>query len=103
MAERYAYDDGSGELGFISSVSAPFCGACTRARLSSEGVFYTCLFAVQGTDLRGPLRAGTSDDELAAIIRSTWQRRADRYSEQREELLRGEQPLRKIEMHYIGG
>lgn len=103
VAERYAYDDGSGELGFISSVSAPFCGACTRARLSSEGVFYTCLFAVQGTDLRGPLRAGTSDDELAAIIRSTWQRRADRYSEQREELLRGEQPLRKIEMHYIGG
>jgi cyclic pyranopterin phosphate synthase len=103
VAERYTYDDGAGEIGFISSVSAPFCGECSRARLSSEGVFYTCLFAAQGTDLRAPIRAGASDDDLVALIRAAWERRDDRYSEQREELLRRERPLRKIEMHYIGG
>ena len=103
VAERYAFDDGGGEIGFISSVTNPFCGACTRARLSSEGVFYTCLFATQGTDLRAPLRAGASDDELRDLIANTWQRRGDRYSEMRASLHAGEQPLRKIEMYYIGG
>jgi cyclic pyranopterin phosphate synthase len=103
VAKRYRYDDGAGEIGFISSVSAPFCGDCTRARLSSEGVFYTCLFATAGTDLRGLLRGGASDDELASLLRTAWTGRADRYSEQREALRRGEHPLQKIEMHYIGG
>jgi cyclic pyranopterin phosphate synthase len=103
VARRYRYDDGAGEIGFISSVSAPFCGDCTRARLSSEGIFYTCLFATSGTDLRGALRGGASDEELAALLHSAWSGRADRYSEQREALRRREQPLPKIEMHYIGG
>jgi GTP 3',8-cyclase len=103
VAERYAFDDGAGEVGFISSISNPFCGACTRARLSSEGVFYTCLFAQSGVDLRAPLRAGATDDELLELIRNTWLRRGDRYSEQRASLRNGEQPLRKIEMYYIGG
>jgi len=103
VAERYAFDDGAGEIGFISSVTNPFCGDCTRARLSSEGVFYTCLFATSGTDLRTPLRNGASDDELRDLITRTWQVRADRYSEQRTSLGSGEHPLRKIEMYYIGG
>jgi cyclic pyranopterin phosphate synthase len=103
VAERYAFDDGVGEIGFISSVSNPFCGACSRARLSSEGVFYTCLFASTGVDLRAPLRNGASDSELLELIRNTWLHRTDRYSEQRASLPNGEQPLRKIEMYYIGG
>jgi cyclic pyranopterin phosphate synthase len=103
VAERYRYDDEAGEIGFISSVSAPFCGDCTRARLSSEGVFYPCLFAAGGTDVRGPLRAGATDGELVELLRAAWSRREDRYSEQREALRHREQPLRKIEMHYIGG
>ncbi|HEY6644218.1 GTP 3',8-cyclase MoaA [Povalibacter sp.] len=103
VAERYAFDDGAGEIGFISSVTNPFCGACSRARLSSEGVLYTCLFATQGTDLRGPLRSGASDDELRALIATTWQHRGDRYSEQRATLSSKEHALRKIEMYYIGG
>ena len=103
VAERYAFDDGRGEIGFISSVTNPFCGACTRARLSSEGVLYTCLFATQGTDLRAPLRNGATDDELRALIADNWQHREDRYSEQRASLSRSEHPLRKIEMYYIGG
>jgi cyclic pyranopterin phosphate synthase len=103
VAERYEFVDGGGEVGFISSVTNAFCGDCTRARLSSEGVFYTCLFANSGTDLRGPLRSGATDDELYALIRNTWQHRGDRYSELRSTLRAGEQPLRKIEMYYIGG
>jgi GTP 3',8-cyclase len=103
VARRYRYDDGAGEIGFISSVSAPFCGDCTRARLSSEGVFYTCLFAANGTDLRGALRGGASDEELVSLVRAAWTGREDRYSERREALRRSEQPLQKIEMHYIGG
>jgi cyclic pyranopterin phosphate synthase len=103
VAERYAFDDGSGEIGFISSVTNPFCGACTRARLSSEGVLYTCLFATEGADLRTPLRNGASDDELRTLISNTWQRREDRYSEQRASMSRSEHALRKIEMYYIGG
>jgi len=103
VAERYAFDDGAGEIGFISSITNPFCGSCTRARLSSEGVFYTCLFARTGLDLRAPLREGASDDELRELICSTWKRRADRYSELRASMPPREQPLRKIEMYYIGG
>src|SRR5882672_2499386 len=103
VAERYRFKDGAGEIGFISSVSEPFCGSCTRARLSSDGALYTCLFATTGTDLRGPLRAGASDTELLAIIRGVWQKRTDRYSELRAGLRAGEHPLRKVEMYYIGG
>jgi len=103
VAERYAYTDGAGEIGFVSSVTAPFCGDCHRARLSSEGSLYTCLFATRGTDLRSPLRAGASDDELLVMMRAAWQQRSDRYSELRQERRADEQPLQKIEMHYIGG
>ena len=102
VAERYRMADGSGEVGFISSVSQPFCGDCTRARLSSEGVLYACLFATEGVDLRAPLRAGHDDDALRATIREAWTRREDRYSEIRR-TLRRQQPRRKIEMFYIGG
>jgi cyclic pyranopterin phosphate synthase len=103
VASRYTYEDGSGEIGFVSSVSEPFCGDCNRARLSSEGVLYTCLFATRGLDLRAPLRAGASDAELLELLRSAWSQRADRYSEMRSELRGSEAPLRKVEMHYIGG
>jgi cyclic pyranopterin phosphate synthase len=103
VAERYVYDDGAGEIGFVSSVSAPFCGDCNRARLSSEGVLYTCLFASQGVDLRSPMRAGATDAELLDMLRRAWSQRADRYSELRNELPTREAPLRKVEMNYIGG
>ena len=103
VAQRWRFDDGGGEVGFISSVSQPFCGSCSRARLSSEGKFYTCLFATQGLDLRAAIRAGANDDELTTVIRGKWLGRTDRYSEQREELRRTEPSLKKIEMYYIGG
>jgi GTP 3',8-cyclase len=103
VARRYAFADGQGEVGFISSVTQPFCGACTRARLSSDGILYTCLFAQNGRDLRGPLRAGASDSELETLIRGTWLEREDRYSEQRA-VLRGREGAKpKVEMNYIGG
>ena len=102
VATRYAYEDNAGEVGFISSVSQPFCGDCTRARLSSDGVLYTCLFAAQGTDVRAKLRAGADDEELRRLIRTLWRRRDDRYSELREKPA-GEPKPRKIEMYYIGG
>lgn len=103
VAERYAYADGQGEIGFISSISQPFCGACSRARLSSDGVLYTCLFATSGLDLRAPLRAGADDDALLALIRDRWTARADRYSELRASLRAGAEQAPKIEMNYIGG
>ncbi|MEO6078963.1 MAG: GTP 3',8-cyclase MoaA [Steroidobacteraceae bacterium] len=103
VARRYAFNDGKGEVGFISSVTQPFCGACSRARLSSDGALYTCLFAQTGTDLRGPLRAGVDDNELAGIIRNTWTRREDRYSEQRILLRAKTASGPKVEMNYIGG
>jgi cyclic pyranopterin phosphate synthase len=103
VAQRWRFDDGGGEVGFISSISQPFCGACSRARLSSEGKFYTCLFATQGTDLRAPLREGADDAELLRIIRGAWLGRSDRYSELREELRRDTAETKKIEMYYIGG
>jgi cyclic pyranopterin phosphate synthase len=103
VAKRYAFVDGKGEVGFISSVTQPFCGACSRARLSSDGVFYTCLFAQSGTDLRGPLRAGADDAAMDALIRGVWLGRTDRYSEQRA-VLRARHDLQpKVEMNYIGG
>ena len=86
VAQRWRFDDGVGEVGFISSVSQPFCAACSRARLSSEGKFYTCLFATQGLDLRAALRGGADDAELLQMVRGAWLGRTDRYSELREEL-----------------
>jgi cyclic pyranopterin phosphate synthase len=105
VAKRWQFDDGAGEIGFISSVSQPFCGDCSRARLSSEGKFYTCLFATQGLDLREAMRAGAADDELLQMIRGTWQGRTDRYSELRGVSRRTAQVggEKKIEMYYIGG
>jgi GTP 3',8-cyclase len=103
VAERYLYEDGAGEIGFISSVSRPFCGDCTRLRLSADGSLYTCLFATRGTDLRGPLRAGASDEALKTLFAHLWQRRSDRYSEQRAALNNGAAKAPKIEMYHIGG
>jgi cyclic pyranopterin phosphate synthase len=103
VAQRWRFDDGAGEIGFISSVSQPFCGACSRARLSSEGKFYTCLFATEGIDLRAAVRAGATDSELLNVIRGKWLGRTDRYSELRDEKRRTEPLLKKIEMYYIGG
>jgi cyclic pyranopterin phosphate synthase len=101
VARRYSLADGSAEIGFISSVTQPFCGNCSRARLSSDGRFYTCLFAAEGTDLRSPMRGGASDQELLALISAVWQRREDRYSELRENLrARG---VQHVEMNYVGG
>jgi cyclic pyranopterin phosphate synthase len=103
VARRWRFDDGGGEVGFISSISQPFCGDCSRARLSSEGKFYTCLFAAQGIDLRAPMRTGADDAEMLRIIRGAWVGRTDRYSELREELRRDTPETKKIEMYYIGG
>jgi len=102
VASRYAYEDGAGEIGFISSVTAPFCGACSRARLSADGTLYTCLFASRGTDLRTPLRNGASDEDILDILARVWRRRADRYSElRRPEATRPAE--QKVEMYRIGG
>ncbi|AZK48955.1 GTP 3',8-cyclase MoaA [Paenibacillus lentus] len=101
VAKRYRYKDGKAEIGFITSVSESFCSTCTRARLSSEGRFYTCLFASQGFDLRQLLRGGASKDELLAAIRSVWERRGDRYSDERTEQRALQR--KKINMSYIGG
>ena len=104
VARRYGFSDGGGEVGFISSVTQPFCGDCSRARLSSDGALYTCLFANHGTSLRDPLRAGASDEELGALIQSTWGGRSDRYSELRARLRESQQTdSPKVEMYYIGG
>jgi cyclic pyranopterin phosphate synthase len=103
VAQRYQYDDGEGEIGFISSVTEPFCGNCSRARLSADGVLYTCLFATQGTDLREPLRNGADDMELADILSRIWLQRADRYSELRRPDVAEAHPLSKVEMYRIGG
>jgi GTP 3',8-cyclase len=100
VAERYRYRDGGGEVGVIASVTRPFCGACTRARLSADGSLYTCLFATTGHDLRALVRTGAGDDEIAAAIGGIWGARADRYSELRSAAT-GELP--KVEMSYIGG
>ncbi|HEV2701016.1 MAG TPA: GTP 3',8-cyclase MoaA [Steroidobacteraceae bacterium] len=103
VARRYGFSDGAGEVGFISSVTQPFCGDCSRARLSSDGALYTCLFAAQGVTLRDPLRAGATDDELSQLIRQVWSAREDRYSELRANLRQGSGDHTKVEMYYIGG
>jgi cyclic pyranopterin phosphate synthase len=100
VAQRYRYRDGAGEVGVITSVTQPFCGDCTRARISAEGKLYTCLFAIRGTDLRALLRSGASDDDLRDAIAGVWTARADRYSEIRTERT---SELPRIEMSYIGG
>jgi GTP 3',8-cyclase len=100
VAQRWRYADGAGEIGVIASVTQPFCGDCTRARLSADGKLFTCLFAVRGHDLRGLLRSGADDDELASAVTAIWRRRTDRYSELRTaETVE----LPKVEMSYIGG
>ena len=100
VARRWRYRDGSGEVGVISSVSHPFCGDCTRARISAEGTVYTCLFATHGTDLREVLRGGANDEILDSMVSRLWMNRADRYSETRSSQTVG---LHKIEMSYVGG
>ena len=100
VAERWRFRDGGGEIGVISSVTAPFCAGCTRARLSTEGKLFTCLFAGRGHDLRALLRAGRSDEDLASAIGWLWGCRADRYSEIRTAQTAQRE---KVEMSYIGG
>ncbi len=100
VAQRWRYQDGSGEIGVIASVTGAFCRDCTRARLSTEGRLFTCLFATEGHDFKSLLRGGVSDDAIAEKIASVWQRRDDRYSEVRTAATAG---LKKIEMSYIGG
>ena len=101
VALRYRYRDGGGEIGVIASVTKPFCGDCTRLRLSAEGRIYTCLFANVGTDLRDPMRAGATDEELESLVRGTWAVRVDRYSEERTSAT--EPHREKVEMYHIGG
>jgi len=100
VAERWRYADGAGEIGVITSVTQPFCGSCTRARLSADGELYTCLFASRGHDLRALLRGSASDGELSEAIATIWRARDDRYSEDRSAETVG---LRKVEMSHIGG
>ena len=100
VAERWRYRDGQGEIGVISSVTQAFCGTCTRARLSTDGQVYTCLFGERGHDLKGPMRAGAGDDALRDAIAGIWQARVDRYSEIRTAETA---KARKVEMSFIGG
>jgi cyclic pyranopterin phosphate synthase len=104
VASRYRYLDGAGEIGVIASVTQPFCRGCTRARLSADGKLYTCLFAGTGHDLRGPLRAGASDQALREQVAAIWTQRTDRYSEQRtRQTSRTQRQKPKVEMSHIGG
>lgn len=105
VAKRYRFrdDPNGGEIGLITSVTKPFCGACSRLRLSPEGQMFTCLFGTHGTDLREPLRAGADDAELENIIRGMWGRRKDRYSEIRASLTEADRMSNKVEMYHIGG
>jgi cyclic pyranopterin phosphate synthase len=100
VATRWRYLDGAGEVGAIASVTRPFCGACTRARLTAEGLLFTCLFGIRGSDLRGPLRRGDDDEAMRAILAAAWERRIDRYSEVRSEATAA---LPRVEMSRIGG
>ena len=99
-ARRYAFNDGGGEVGFISSITEPFCGDCSRARVTADGTFYSCLFSARGTKLRDRIRDGMNAEELTAVMRGLWEKRADRYSELRNELPRA-QP--HVEMYRMGG
>jgi cyclic pyranopterin phosphate synthase len=100
VAKRWVYKDGAGEIGIIASVTAPFCGNCTRIRLSAEGRLYTCLFGTEGTDLRGLIRGEKTDDDISNFIFDVWQKRNDRYSEIRSSKTA---ELKRVEMSYIGG
>ena len=102
-SERYRFKDVQGEIGFISSVSHAFCGTCNRLRLSADGKMYTCLFAQHGTDLKEHLRNGADDEFLAHLIRITWMKREDRYSELRSEIRQNYKQSPKVEMYHIGG
>ncbi len=102
VAHRYQLD-GGGEVGVIASVTQPFCRDCTRARLASNGVLYTCLFAESGIDLRGPVRGGATREELVEMVGATWRRRVDRYSELRGEEATSRKPRQRVEMSRIGG
>jgi cyclic pyranopterin phosphate synthase len=105
-AERWRYADGAGEVGVISSVTHAFCGDCNRARLSTEGKLFLCLFASQGHDLRALLRDDFSDAQIAGAVAHIWQNRGDRYSELRAALPADTMPgegLKRVEMSYIGG
>jgi cyclic pyranopterin phosphate synthase len=99
-ARRYAFTDGAGEIGFISSITEPFCGDCSRARITADGMFYSCLFSARGTKIRDRIRDGINSEELTAVKRDLWEKRADRYSELRSELPRA-QP--HVEMYRMGG
>lgn len=103
VARRYQYLDGEGEIGFISSVTEPFCGACSRARLSADGTLYTCLFATEGTSLRAALRDGSGDDVIADILTAVWLERTDRYSETRKPEPVEKPLVNKVEMYRMGG
>jgi cyclic pyranopterin phosphate synthase len=103
VARRYKYLDGEGEVGFISSVTEPFCGACSRARLSADGTLYTCLFATAGTRLMAPMRNGASDAELSDMVKKVWFARKDRYSELREPIAAEKPLVSKVEMYRMGG
>ncbi len=100
VARRWRYRDGAGEIGVIASITGPFCGDCTRGRLSPEGQLFTCLFAARGLDLRTLLRSGASDEDLTEAVRGVWLKRADRYSQVRSAAT---VPLAKVEMSHIGG
>ncbi len=100
VARRWRYKDGKGEIGVIASVTQPFCGDCTRARLSAEGKLFTCLFAIRGHDLRALIRGGATDEELTGALANVWNSRKDRYSELRSDAT---ESLPKVEMSYIGG
>jgi cyclic pyranopterin phosphate synthase len=102
VAKRWSYVDGKGEVGIIASVTQPFCGDCTRSRISAEGKLYTCLFAVRGHDLRALIRSGATDDELSTRLAEIWKVRGDRYSELRSEATNLDDTPR-VEMSYIGG
>ena len=103
VASRYRYKDGTDEIGVIASVTKPFCGDCTRVRLSTDGKIFTCLFASDGVSLMEPRRAGASDDELRETITGIWTARSDRYSEERAANPNDPGAPRKIEMYQIGG
>jgi len=103
VARRYSYCDGGGEIGIIASITHPFCGDCTRARLSTDGKIYTCLFSAHGADLKVPLRSGATDDDLRERIQAVWTRRSDRYSELRAQGAPQSMSAPRIEMYKIGG
>jgi cyclic pyranopterin phosphate synthase len=104
VAERFIYKDRPVEFGVIASITRPFCSDCSRARISSEGLLYTCLFADNGTDLRAVLRSSSTQDDLTAIVAEIWGRREDRYSDLRRSMTKEARPDRsKVEMSYIGG